>query len=145
MRTITELLMRATARAGCSDSAAAMVVISAPVSEKYTVSAPAGTASHPRGARPPQALRLEKVGPSGERKPQAYAVASAMNTRIAATLIEANQNSNSPYERADIRLTAVMIPMSSSPSSHGGQPSQSCRMLAPAIASTGTTIIQKYQ
>src|ERR1700730_4160373 len=68
-----------------------------------------------------------------------------MNTRIAAAFMEANQNWNSPYERADRRFTAFMMPMSASPSSHGGKPSQPCRMLAPAIASTGTTIIQKYQ
>ena len=33
--------------------AAAIVVISAPVSEKYTVTAPASTAIHPRGTKPP--------------------------------------------------------------------------------------------
>ena len=32
-----------------------------------------------------------------------------MNTMIAATLMEENQNSNSPYERADMRFTPVMI------------------------------------
>ena len=44
-----------------------------------------------------------------------------------------------------MRLTAVMMPMSTRPRSHAGKPSQSCRILAPAIASTGTTMIQKYQ
>src|SRR6516225_7622086 len=68
-----------------------------------------------------------------------------MNTTIAATLIEANQNSNSPYERADMRLTAVMMAISTMPSSQVGSPSQPCRMVAPAIASTGTTMIQKHQ
>src|ERR1700730_6922316 len=145
MRTITELLIFATARAGSCDSAAAMVVISAPVSEKYTVTAPASTATQPFGMKPPYALRLRNVAPVGEVKPQAYAAASAMNTTIAATFMEANQNSNSPYERADMRFTAVMMPMSASPSSHGGKPSQPCRRGAPANASTGTTIIQKYQ
>src|SRR6266436_4498440 len=115
--------MRATARAGSLDSAAAMVVISAPVSEKYTVTAPASTATQPFGMKPPSALRLRNVGPAGEVKPQAYAAASAMNTTIAATLMEANQNSNSPYERADMRFTAVMMPMSASPRSHDGRPS----------------------
>ena len=38
-----------------------------------------------------------------------------------------------------------MTPISTSPRSHDGRPSQPCRMLAPAMASTGTTIIQKYQ
>jgi len=99
--------------------------------------------------KPPCAVRLAKVLPAGEVTPQANSAASAMNTTMAATLMEANQNSNSPYERADIRFTAVMIPMSTMPSSHGGTSAhganQLCRMLAPAIASTGTTIIQKYQ
>src|SRR5580704_4423165 len=148
MRTITVLLMRATARAGSFDSAAAIVVISAPVSEKYTVTAPESTAVSPLGMKPPWALRLAKVLPVGEVKPKAYAAASAMNTRMAATLIEANQNSNSPYERADMRFTAVITPMRMRPSTSGDGPvgpSQACRMLAPAMASTGTTIIQKYQ
>src|ERR1700722_1171099 len=148
MRTITVLLMRATARAGSLDSAAAMVVISAPVREKYTVTAPESTAVKPLGMKPPKAVRLTKVLPPGAVKPHAKAAASAMNTRIAATLMEANQNSNSPYERADIRLTAVMTPMRTRPSPKGDgpwAPNQLCRILAPAIASTGTTIIQKYQ
>ena len=71
MRTITELLMRATARAGSCDSAAAMVTISAPVREKYTVTAPASTDSKPLGMKPPWAVRLAKVGPLAEVKPQA--------------------------------------------------------------------------
>ena len=50
---MTELLMRATARAGSRDSAAAMVVISAPVSENYTVTAPASTDTQPFGTKPP--------------------------------------------------------------------------------------------
>ena len=53
MRTMTVVLMRATARAGSLDSAAAMVVISAPVSEKYTVTAPDEHRDQPLGAKPP--------------------------------------------------------------------------------------------
>src|ERR1700741_4663551 len=68
-----------------------------------------------------------------------------MNTTIAATLIDANQNSNSPYERADMRLTPVITAINTIPSSQAGSPSQPWRMVAPAIASTGTTMIQKYQ
>ena len=60
--------------------------------------------------------------------------------------MEANQNSNSPYERADMRLTAVMTAMRTRPSTSGeGSAIQACKMLAPAMASTGTTMIQKYQ
>src|SRR5882762_7769339 len=136
--------MRATARAGSLDSAAAMVVISAPVSEKYTVTAPASTATQPFGMKPPSALRLRNVGPAGEVKPQAYAAASAMNTTIAATLMEANQNSNSPYERADMRFTAVLIPLRASPTTHGNKPGQASRMSASDTSSTRITVIQKY-
>ena len=52
--------------------------------------------------------------------PVAAAAASAMNTMIAATLIEANQNSNSPYERADIKFTPVMTAISATPNCHAG-------------------------
>jgi hypothetical protein len=38
-----------------------------------------------------------------------------MNAMIAATLIEANQNSNSAYERADCRLIVVMTLISAMP------------------------------
>src|SRR5258708_33329721 len=69
-----------------------------------------------------------------------------MNTMMAATLIDENQNSNSPYERADIKLTPVITairPMPSSSSENCGN--QPCRILAPAIASTGPVMTQKYQ
>ena len=69
-----------------------------------------------------------------------------MNTRMALTLIDENQNSNSPKARADIMLTAVMTAMRPVPSaSIGTSGIQRCRILAPAIASTGTTSTQKYQ
>src|SRR3984957_11227534 len=64
---------------------------------------------------------------------------------IAATLIDANQNSNSAYERADIRSTALITAINPTPSCQVGNGSHWCRILAPAIASTGTTMIQKYQ
>src|SRR5579862_3800488 len=131
MRTMTVVLMRATARAGSFDSAAAMVVISAPVREKYTVTAPESTATQPLGAKPPYWVRLAKVGPAPEVSPKAKAAARQMNATIAATLMEANQNSNSPYERADMRLTAVITAMSPRPSGRRSMPVQPCTMLAP--------------
>src|SRR5208282_3376376 len=145
MRHTTVEVMRATARAGSADSAAAIVTISAPIIEKNTVTPAASTASGPFGTNPPCAVRLPKVGVFGPMNPHAYEAASAMNTMIAATLIEANQNSNSPYERADIRLTLVMIAIRPMPSAHSGTGSQEFRIAAPAIASTGITITQKYQ
>ena len=69
-----------------------------------------------------------------------------MNTMMAATLIEANQNSNSAYERVDMRLTAVIAAINAVPVTSLGTPgNHCCRITAPAMASTGITMIQKYQ
>ena len=60
--------------------------------------------------------------------------------------MDENQNSNSPNERADIRLTPVIKVSSTMPSCQMGRPgSHWCRMPAPAMASIGTTMTQKYQ
>ena len=69
----------------------------------------------------------------------------AMNTTIAATFIEENQNSNSPKERADIRFTAVITASRNKASAQAGRAIHWCSMPPPAIASIGTTITQKYQ
>ena len=56
----------------------------------------ASTANQPLGAKPPWEYRLAKVGPVSEWNPKACAPPIRMNEMMAATLIEANQNSNSP-------------------------------------------------
>ena len=146
MRQEIEVAMRTTAFSGSFDSAAATVVISGPTIEKNTVVTAAITGVQPLGAKPPPwAVRFDQVGPCGEVKPNAYAAATAMNATIAATLIDENQNSNSPYERAESRFTAVMMAMSASPICQTGRSNQRCRICAPAMASIGTTTIQKYQ
>ena len=68
-----------------------------------------------------------------------------MNARIAQTLIEANQYSNSPYERAESRFTAVSTIMRPKPICQCGKSIQAAMICAPAIASTATTTTQKYQ
>ncbi len=69
-----------------------------------------------------------------------------MKTTMAATLIEANQNSNSAYERVDIRLTPVIAAINAVPmTALGIAGNHCCRITAPAMASTGITMIQKYQ
>src|ERR1700754_4145016 len=68
-----------------------------------------------------------------------------MNTMIAATLIDANQNSNSPYDLTESRLITVITDSSTRPMTQTGAGIQRCRMAAPATASTATTITQKYQ
>ena len=50
---MTAVVICAIARPGCADSAAAMVVISAPVMAKNTVGTAASTAIQPCGVKPP--------------------------------------------------------------------------------------------
>ena len=70
-------------------------MISAPVIAKNTVGTAAITAIHPFGVKPPWDTRLPQVAPSLPTQPNACEAAITMNVMIAATLIEANQNSNS--------------------------------------------------
>ena len=68
-----------------------------------------------------------------------------MNTMIAATLMPANQNSNSPKDETENRLVAVIKIISTKAVSHSGISIQYWMIFAPAIASKPTTITQKYQ
>src|SRR3954451_23217461 len=77
--------------------------------------------------------------------PRTNSVPSARNTMIAATLIPANQNSNSPNEDTENRLVAVISVISSNDISHSGALIQYCSTLAPATASKPITMTQKYQ
>jgi hypothetical protein len=58
--------------------------------------APVSTGSSPFGVKPPCAVRLERCGVHPGQSPITKQVPSTKNTVMAATLIEANQNSNSP-------------------------------------------------
>ncbi len=93
---MTDVDIRATARAGSADSTAAMATISAPIIEKITVVTAASAASAPFGAKPPCANRLENPGAGPAMSPKAWAPATRMKAMMADTLIEENQNSNSP-------------------------------------------------
>ncbi len=65
---------------------------------------------------------------------------------MAATLMDANQNSNSPKLRTEIRLVMVKITISNKANTHEGTSgNQYCNSIAPATASSATTITQKYQ
>ena len=108
IRTITEFAAFVTARSGSSDSAAAIVAISAPTIEKMTVTMPTVIAPKPSGMNPPWAHRLEKSIDLFGHKPRTKSEPSAMNTMIAATLMPANQNSNSPKDDTENRLVAVI-------------------------------------
>ena len=102
-RRITERVIAATLLAGSSDSAAAMVAISAPPTAKITVGTAANTDIAPNGRKPRCAVRFATALPVWP-KPNTYDAPIAMKTMIAATLIDANQNSNSPYDFTESRL-----------------------------------------
>src|SRR6478609_5633730 len=67
------------------------------------------------------------------------------DTMIAATLMPANQNSNSPKDDTENRFVAVIKTMRTNAVNHSGMSIQYWMILAPAIASNPTTITQKYQ
>ena len=91
---ITLFVALVTLRPGSSDSAAAIVAISAPTKAKMTITTPDRTAIPPSGAKPSGSVRF--VTPPSPNSPSTNAPVSRMKAMIAATLIEANQNSNSP-------------------------------------------------
>jgi hypothetical protein len=96
MRITTELVALAMARFGSSDSAAAMVAISAPTIEKMTTTMLEKIAPTPSGNRPPSLVRLEKSRSLSGHRPSTNSEPSTRNAMIANTLIPANQYSNSP-------------------------------------------------
>src|ERR671929_2302323 len=119
---ITELAALATAFSGSWDSAAAMVATSAPVIEKITVTTAAVIPSAPNGRKPPWAVRLEKSIDLPGHSPNTYATPTMRNTMIAATLMPANQNSNSPNDETENRLVAVIALMRTNETNHSGMP-----------------------
>src|SRR5690349_21482052 len=146
MRSTTLAASRDIVRFDSADSAAATVTISAPTIEKITVVVPLRIAIQPNGAKPWWAVRLDKPGLTGFFTPSSQPAAITMNTTIAATLMDANQNSNSPYERADDRLTAVRITMSPRPICHtSNMGSHAWAVCAPTSASKATTTTQNHQ
>src|SRR4051794_22487375 len=119
---MTELAALATAFSGSCDSAAAMVATSAPVIEKITVTMAAVIPSSPNGRNPPWAVRLEKSIDLPGQRPSTYAVPKARKAMIAATLMPANQNSNSPNDETENRLVAVIALMRTNEHNHSGMP-----------------------
>src|SRR3954447_9418255 len=145
IRRITEFAAFATARSGFADSAAAIVAISAPTMEKITVTTPTVIARAPSGKNPPWVHRLEKSSDLSGHNPSTNSEPSPMNTTIAATLIPANQNSNSPNDDTENRLVPVIKISRTNADNHSGMSTQYWMIFAPAIASKPTTITQKYQ
>src|SRR5579863_7186809 len=100
----------------------------------------------PLGAKPPCAVRLATLAATPGHMPSTYAPANTRNTTIAATLIDANQNSNSPNDLTDTRFVTVRDNNNARLMSHAGSfGSQKRTRSAPATASSATTMTQKYQ
>src|ERR1700754_4311074 len=120
MRMITELAALATAFSGSDDSAAAIVAISGPTIEKITVTMPTVMTLAPIGRKPPGSVKLEKSMDLPGHRPSTKHAPIAMNARIAATLMPANQNSNSPYDLTENRFVAVIKTMKINAHNHNG-------------------------
>src|SRR5450631_976161 len=145
IRMTTELVALVMARRGSSDSAAAMVAISAPTMEKMTTTMAVTIELLPRGRNPPWAGRLLKSSPLFGHSPRTKADPRARKAMMVATLMPANQNSNSPNEVTENTLVAVIRNSRIRDSIHSGASNQNVRILAPATASKPMTITQKYQ
>ena len=123
-----------------------MVAISAPTIEKITTTMAEKIAPGPSGRNPPWAVRLLKSRSLLGHRPSTNSPPSTRKTTIAATLMPANQNSNSPNDLTENRLVAVISSIRTSDSTHNGMVGiQNWITFAPATASKPTTITQKYQ
>ena len=132
---------RETLRAGSSVSAAATAMISMPPKLKVTMRRAAATPDHPLGMNPPCPTRLDAPAAGAANTPQMSSTPTTRNTRTAATLNRANQNSNSPNRSTPSRLTAVRTTRKMSVSSHTGATGHiATRVDAAAIASAATTM-----
>src|ERR1700722_18886831 len=102
--------------------------------------------STPFGAKPPWAVRLTTLGATPGHRPRTYTAASTKKPTIAATLIEANQNSNSPNDFTETRFVRVSDSSNAKLMNHAGAFGSQKRISpAPATASSATTMTQKYQ
>src|SRR4051794_17949625 len=126
MRMITELVARAMERPGSGDSAAAMVATSAPTIEKITTTIAEKMAPTPSGKNLPNLVRLEKSRSLFGQMPSTKSEPMARKMTMAATLMPANQNSNSPKEETENRFVAVIRAIRMSDINHRGAGIQYC-------------------
>src|ERR1700730_19385725 len=102
--------------------------------------------SMPFGAKPPCAVRLATLGAAPGHRPRTKRPASIKKTVIAATLIEANQNSNSPNDLTEMRFVRVSSSITPKLMSHGGSLGNQKRLSpAPATVPLATTLPQSRQ
>src|SRR5271169_1231191 len=102
--------------------------------------------SGPFGANPPWRVRFATLADTPGHKPKTYTPPTTKNATMAATLIDANQNSNSPNDLTDMRFVPVSSSSNTKLISQVGSPGNQKRTRpAPATASRATTMTQKYQ
>ena len=138
---------RPTARAGSSDSAAAMVTTSRPPKAKTTASTPEITPAQPLGRKPPCPVRLARpTGSVSGSTPKTARVPRTRKRTIAPTLRVANQNSNSPKFFTAARLATVKTTMKISTQPHWGTAgTQPLAICAAPVASTASTTTSRNQ
>ena len=133
-------IARATLRSGSSVSAAATATISVPPNANTTTSRAAPIPARPAGAKPPCAVKLDRPGEATSgNQPSSRATPTRMKATIAATLMIANQNSNSPKLRTPSRLTTVNAAMNSSASA--GTDNEGQRVASRPAAPTASAAI----
>src|SRR5450432_1580233 len=100
----------------------------------------------PFEAKPPCAVRLLMPAATPGHRPSTFAPAIIKKATIAATLMEANQNSNSPNDLTEKRFDRVNETSNAKLMNHAGSlGTQKRTSVAPATASSATTMTQKYQ
>ena len=140
MRKIIARTAVATLCAGSSDSAAAMVTSSIPPKAKATASKPAAKPGTPLGAKfSTKLLVWVSAGPKMSHAP------STKKATMTATLMMANQNSNSPNPRTAPKLTTAKNTTATSAGIHGSTPNQPPRIAAAPVISAPITIISMNQ
>ena len=145
MRTMTDFTAAAMERFGSSDSAAAMVTISMPPNANATASRPAAMPETPLGRKPDSAMFCVPTNVVPGSRPKNSSTPITMNPMITATLMNANQNSNSPNPRTLTRLTTAKNATQMRPGIHPGMPHQA-PMIAPApVISAPSTMISMNQ
>ena len=118
MRQITAETARAIDEPGSSDSAAAMVMISMPPNANATASRPAATPDIPLGANGEKFDRPTALWPGSQ--PRMSRTPMTRKTTMTATLMNANQYSNSPKPRTAARLTTEKNTTHTRPGIHPG-------------------------
>ena len=122
-----------------------MVTISMPPNANATASRPAATPENPLGRKPDSAMCCvpTKVVPGS--RPNTSSTPMTRKPMMTATLMKANQNSNSPKPRTLARLTMAKNTTHTRPGIQPGMPHQA-PMIAPApVISAPSTMISMNQ